>query len=130
LAVRLLGEEVRLCADIAQLRDRVEEVIPPTLIPAVLALLRLLENGRTWVKASSPYGVSRRADWADTTAIARAVIAAAPERVVWGSNWPHPNAPAPKPDEARVLDWLGEAAPDDATRQAILVANPARLYDF
>ncbi len=96
------------------------------------ALLRLLENGRTWVKASSPYGVSRAGppDYADTAAIARAVIAAAPERVVWGSNWPHPNAPDPRPDEAELLLLLKDWAPDAATLRAILVDNPARLYGF
>ncbi len=58
------------------------------------------------------------------------MIAAAPERVVWGSNWPHPNEPEPKPDEARVLDWLVSVCPSEAVRVAVLVANPARLYDF
>ncbi len=100
--------------------------------PAVRALLDLLQTGRVWVKASSPYGVSRSGppDYADTSAIARALIRAAPDRVVWGSNWPHPNAPHPKPDEAMILDWLATVVPDDATREAILVANPARLYGF
>jgi D-galactarolactone isomerase len=84
------------------------------------------------VKASSPYGVSRRGppEYADVAAIARAVIAAVPERVVWGSNWPHPNAPEPKPDEAALLGLLATWTPSEAVRQAILVENPARLYDF
>ncbi|GGC62718.1 2-pyrone-4,6-dicarboxylate hydrolase [Siccirubricoccus deserti] len=100
--------------------------------PAVRVLLRLLESRRAWVKASSPYGVSRRGppEYADVAAIARAVIAAVPERVVWGSNWPHPNAPEPKPDEAALLGLLAAWTPSEATRQAILVENPARLYDF
>jgi len=100
--------------------------------PAVQALLRLLGSGRVWVKASSPYGVSRLGPpaYADVGAIARAVIAAAPERVVWGSNWPHPNAPEPKPDEAALLGLLGSWTPNEAVRHAILVKNPARLYDF
>ncbi len=98
--------------------------------PAVQVLLRLLESGNVWVKASSPYGVSRRPDWADTSAIARALIANAPERVVWGSNWPHPNEQDGKPDEARVLDWLGLVCPSDAVRRAVLVDNPGRFYDF
>jgi D-galactarolactone isomerase len=108
---------------------RFHEPVTPDSAP-VLALRRLLESGRVWMKASSPYGVSRSADWSDTSAIARALIAAAPERVVWGSNWPHPNEPEPKPDEARVLDWLASVCPSEAVRQAVLVANPARLYDF
>lgn len=100
--------------------------------PAVRTLLDLQQSGRVWVKASSPYGVSRSGppDYADTSAIARALIRAAPDRIVWGSNWPHPNAPHPKPDEAMILDWLATVAPDDAVREAILVTNPARLYDF
>ena len=105
-----------------------EPVTPES--PEVRVLLRLLETGRVWMKASSPYGVSRRPDWSDTGAIARAALAVAPHSVVWGSNWPHPNEREPKPDEARVLDWLGSVCPDEATRQAVLVANPARFYDF
>ena len=100
--------------------------------PAVRALLDLLQTGRVWMKASSPYGVSRSGppDYADTSAIARALIRAVPDRIVWGSNWPHPNAPNPKPDEAMILDWLATVVPDEETREAILVTNPARLYDF
>ena len=93
------------------------------------ALLRLLETGRGWVKASSPYGVSRIGppDYADVAAIARAVIAARPDRVVWGSNWPHPNAPEPKPVEVALLDLLRQSAPDAAIYLAMLVDNAARL---
>ena len=110
---------------------RFHDPVPPEA-PAVRALLGLLETGRVWVKASSPYGVSRRGPpgYEDVAAIARAVIAAAPERIVWGSNWPHPNAPEPKPEEAPLLDLLGAWAPDEAVRRAILVDNPARLYGF
>jgi D-galactarolactone isomerase len=110
---------------------RFHDPVPPGA-PAMQALLRLLEGGRVWVKASSPYGVSRTGppDYADVAAIARALLAAAPERMVWGSNWPHPNAPEPKPDELALLDLLADWAPDAALRQAILLDNPARLYDF
>lgn len=110
---------------------RFHDPVPPSA-PAVRALLRLLEGGRVWVKASSPYGVSRSGppDYTDVGAIARAIIKAAPERVVWGSNWPHPNMPEPKPDEAPLLDLLGDWAPDEAVRRAVLVENAARLYDF
>jgi D-galactarolactone isomerase len=62
--------------------------------------------------------------------VARALVKAAPERMVWGSNWPHPNVPEPKPDVAPLLDLMGHWTPDEATRYAILVTNPARLYDF
>jgi D-galactarolactone isomerase len=110
---------------------RFHDPVPPEA-PPVQALKRLLEAGHVWMKASSPYGVSRSGPpgYADVSAIARTLIAAAPERVVWGSNWPHPNIFENKPDEALLLDILGDWAPDEATRHAILVENPATLYDF
>ena len=61
--------------------------------------------------------------------MARAYIAAAPERMVWGSDWPHPTENE-KPDDAVLFDLLSEWAPDDATRHRILVENPAKLYGF
>jgi len=110
---------------------RFEDPVTPDAPPA-RALLRLLESGKVWVKASSPYGVSRSGppDYADVSTLARVLIRAAPERIVWGSNWPHPNAPAPKPDEKALLDLLADWAPDEATRRRILVGNASRLYDF
>jgi D-galactarolactone isomerase len=110
---------------------RFHDPVPPDA-PAVGALLRLVQTGRVWVKLSSPYGVSRSGppDYADVAAVARALVKAAPERMVWGSNWPHPNVAEPKPDVAPLLDLMGHWAPDEVTRQAILVTNPARLYDF
>ncbi|WP_426956297.1 amidohydrolase family protein [Muricoccus radiodurans] len=110
---------------------RFHEPVPPEAEP-VRALLRLLETGRCWVKLSSPYGTSRRGapGYEDVSTVARALVKAAPERMVWGSNWPHPNAPRPKPDEAPLLDLLADWAPDEAVRRAILVDNPARLYAF
>jgi D-galactarolactone isomerase len=65
----------------------------------------------------------------DVAPIARAIIRHAPERVVWASNWPHPNN-FPKPDDAMLLDTLLDYAPDEATWRRILVDNPARLYHF
>ena len=57
------------------------------------------------------------------------IIAAAPERMVWGSDWPHPTE-SDKPDDAVLFDLLTDWAPDEATRQRILVDNPAALYGF
>jgi predicted TIM-barrel fold metal-dependent hydrolase len=96
--------------------------------PAWGVVMDLLRSGRGWVKLSSPYSL----DAADPLALgglARALVAAAPERMVWGSNWPHPNAASP-PDDAVLLDALADWVPDPATRRAILVENPARLYGF
>lgn len=69
--------------------------------------------------------------YADATKVAQAFVRAAPERMVWGSDWPHPNMSlAGKPDDAVLFDLLGEWAPDEQTRHRILVDNPQTLYDF
>jgi predicted TIM-barrel fold metal-dependent hydrolase len=62
--------------------------------------------------------------------LATRLIERAPDRCVWGSDWPHTNLPGPEPDDARLLGLVSEWAPDAATRDKILVANPARLYGF
>jgi len=67
--------------------------------------------------------------YADVNAVGRAWVQAAAERVVWGSNWPHPNE-VDKPDDAMLLDLLAEWAPREETRHRILVENPAALYGF
>lgn len=101
--------------------------------PNFVALLRLLENGRTWVKISAPYlqttvGPPRYEDVGEKV---RALAGNRPDRLVWAANWPHPNFPPDaKPEEADCLDPLLEWVPDEATRNAILADNPARLYDF
>ena len=66
---------------------------------------------------------------ADITKMAQAYVKAAPERMVWGSNWPHPNE-TDKPDDAALFDLLAIWAPDSAIRRRILVENPAVLYGF
>jgi D-galactarolactone isomerase len=96
-------------------------------------LLRLLENGRTWIKLSAPYETSKTGapHYADVGALAQALVKAAPERCLWASNWPHPSVPRDKaPDDADLLDLLLDWAPDDATRRKILADNPAKLYGF
>jgi D-galactarolactone isomerase len=96
-------------------------------------LLRLLENGRTWVKLSAPYETSKKGPplYPDVGALAKALVKAAPERCVWASNWPHPSVPAEqRPDDADLLDLLLDWAPDEKTRNRILVDNPAKLYGF
>lgn len=104
---------------------------PAADAPAFRALLRLLDGGRCWVKLSAPYESSRLAEagYADVLPLARALVASHPERCVWASNWPHPMRD-PRPSDAALLDLLQAWADDDATRQRILVDNPARLYGF
>jgi len=106
------------------------EPVPPTH-PSFRTLLTLLDGGRCWVKLSAPYETSKSGPpgYVDVSALARALTAANPERCVWASNWPHPNA-HPTPSNALMLDLLLDWAPDDATRRRILVDNPARLYGF
>jgi predicted TIM-barrel fold metal-dependent hydrolase len=92
---------------------------------------RLLDRGRTWVKLSGPYLDSQGPAYADRVAVARAYVRAAPERLVWGSDWPHPTEKeSNKPDDAALLDLLSDWAGDEALRARILVDNPARLYGF
>jgi len=99
--------------------------------PAYTVMRRLVDKGRTWVKLSVTY--DNTADgppgYADIVRLGQAFVKAAPERLVWGSNWPHPNE-ARKPDDALLFDLMARWAPEDSTRRRILVENPAMLYDF
>ena len=84
------------------------------------------------MKLSGPYldtqvGAPR---YADSTRVARELVKLAPERVVWGSDWPHPTERDVKPDDAILLDLVQEWARDEPTRHRILVDNPAVLYGF
>jgi predicted TIM-barrel fold metal-dependent hydrolase len=103
------------------------------------ALLALVKAGRAYVKISAAYRISdQKPDFPDAAAIAQAIVAANPDRVVWGSNWPHPGrgktrtdtAPPYPSDDGMLLNQLPKWVPDAATRRKILVENPARLYGF
>jgi D-galactarolactone isomerase len=97
-------------------------------------VLALIDKGKTWVKLSGAYADTKVGPptYADTSAVAQAYAKHAPERVVWGSDWPHPSErdPKPKPDDAVLFDLLLVWAPDEKIRHRILVENPAVLYDF
>lgn len=99
--------------------------------PALQALLRLLDTGRVWVKASAPYETSCSGPplYSDVGTIAHTLVHAAPDRTVWATNWPHGGRKS-IPDDAALLDVLLDWAPDDATRKKILVDNPKQLYGF
>jgi D-galactarolactone isomerase len=108
------------------------EPVPPEH-DAFKALLRLVERGNCYVKLSAPYETSKagKPGYGDVGALAKALVKAAPERMLWASNWPHPSAQGEQyPDDAGLLDLLLEWAPDEADRRKILVDNPARLYGF
>jgi D-galactarolactone isomerase len=97
--------------------------------PAIGVIRKMLDRGRAWMKLSGAYMFGAPQAYAEALPIARAYIAAAPERMVWGSDWPHPTE-AEKPDDAVLLDLVAEWAGDEATRKRILVDNPAELYGF
>jgi predicted TIM-barrel fold metal-dependent hydrolase len=95
------------------------------------ALLQLLSDDRCWVKVSGAerLTVGGGPPYDDVVPFARALIAAAPDRVLWGTDWPHPNV-RHIPDDGDLVDLLVDFAPDEAVRKRILVDNPRRLYDL
>jgi len=106
-----------------------------TQSPHYRTVRKLLDSGHGWIKLSGAYlyGKSGPPDYADTSAAARSFIAAAPERCVWGSNWPHPDASSgriPVPDDVGLLNLFGQWVPDAALRHRILVENPEKFYGF
>ena len=101
--------------------------------PAFGVVSRLCDKGRTWIKLYGAYLDSQTGaagGYADTIGVAQAWVRQAPERVVWGSDWPHPTEPAAKPDDAVLFDLLSQWVPGEAVRRRVLVDNPALLYDF
>src|SRR5579863_10617365 len=99
--------------------------------PVFNVIRRLVDKGRTWVKLSVTSDNTRDGPpgYADITRVAQAYVKAAPERMVWGSNWPHPNE-TNKPDDAILFDLMLKWAADEPTRHRILVQNPMALYGF
>jgi predicted TIM-barrel fold metal-dependent hydrolase len=109
--------------------------------PGFATVVQLVSEG-AYVKISQPDLISAREDLADVAPFARALVAANPRRILWGTAWPHPSAgavpgrsatdlaPNRPIDDQKVLDLLPEWVPDSALRQLILVDNPARLYGF
>jgi predicted TIM-barrel fold metal-dependent hydrolase len=109
--------------------------------PGFADLLELVRSGKAYVKISGAYRASKLApDYPDAAPLAKALIAANTDRVIWGTDWPHPNSSSGNPatqvtpllqiDDGRILNQLPLWAPDAAVRKKILVDNPARLYGF
>ena len=100
--------------------------------PGFVALCRLIESGRAWVKTSGVYETSRTGppDYADVALLARRLIDRFPERCVWATNWPHPSTPGNPPDDALLVDLFAEWCGSHDRMQRILVDNPATLYGF
>jgi predicted TIM-barrel fold metal-dependent hydrolase len=101
--------------------------------PAFGVIRKLIDKGRTWVKLSGAYQDTKVGppSYADTSKVAQAYVKAAPERMVWASDWPHPTQKEnEKANDAVLFDLLSEWAPNEVTRHRILVENPATLYGF
>jgi D-galactarolactone isomerase len=105
--------------------------------PQYNTVRKLLDSGRGWVKLSGAYlyGGGTPPDYAGASAAAKGYIKAAPERCVWGSDWPHPDAtkvlnPVAMPDDITLLNLMAQWAPDAKLRHRILVENPEHFYGF
>ena len=98
--------------------------------PGFKALLELARQDNAWFKVSGPDRISAAGPpFHDALPFAQALVAAAPDRVLWGTDWPHPNNRW-RPDDADLVDLLPLIAPDAPARHKLLVDNPARLYGF
>jgi predicted TIM-barrel fold metal-dependent hydrolase len=110
--------------------------------PGFADLVALVKSGPAYVKVSGAYRASTLANYGDVKPLAQRLIAANADRIIWGSDWPHPHpeaqaghplsevTPLYQIDDGRLLNLLPVWAPDAAVRQKILVDNPARLYGF
>jgi 2-pyrone-4,6-dicarboxylate lactonase len=97
---------------------------------AFRVLLRLLDRGNVWVKLSGADRITKQPhSYADAVPFARALAKHAPERVVWGTDWPHPNHDA-VPNDGELVDLIAEIATDERARRLMLVDNPAKLFGF
>ncbi|SAI67443.1 dicarboxylic acid hydrolase [Bordetella ansorpii] len=133
--------------DLADLAPRLEKLDVPLVVdhmgrmnatlgtadPGFQQLCRMLAGGRAWTKISgADRNTNQRGDYADIDPYVRALVAANPERIVWGTDWPHINyfEAGDVPDDGRLLNTLHRWLPDPALRHRILVDNPARIYRF
>ena len=113
--------------------DHVGKFLEPVPVEshAFASLCRLLARGNFWIKLSAPYETSKKGapGFEDVAALARALAARFPERCLWASNWPHPNA-RPEPSSRAMYEWARDCVGNDANWQRILVGNPAEVYGF
>ena len=95
------------------------------------ALLRMVRAGRCWVKFTAPYRISSGdMPYEDVAPCAKALIHAAPDRMVWGTDWPHVMVTKPMPNDGDLCDLLADWIPEPELRKQVLVDNPAKLYGF
>ena len=99
--------------------------------PATLAMRRLLDTGRVWVKLSGADRLSeQKRPYTDALPIASSIAAHAPERTLWGSDWPHVNLHGPMTDDASLVELIPQMVPSAAARHRMLVTNPAEFFRF
>lgn len=94
-------------------------------------LMRLLDTDRCWIKLASLYRLSAEAHpYEDMLPMIRRVVEHRPDRILWGSNWPHPICPVAMPNDGDLVDLIPLWMPDETTQRLALVDNPAALYGF
>lgn len=101
--------------------------------PAFAAIAGMLRDGKAWVKLSGLYADSKCQDFADTIAVGKAYVQVNPDRILWGTDWPHPSIYSgrkPLPNDADMLDALMVQAGSEEIFRKILVDNPAKLFHF
>ena len=99
--------------------------------PSLLKVTELLKRGNFWVMLSLSEKISKQGyPWDDVLPMAHACVEAAPDRVIWGSDWPHPVSVKQPPNEGDLMELLYRFVPDAAVRKKVLVDNPARLFGF
>jgi predicted TIM-barrel fold metal-dependent hydrolase len=131
--------------DLAELAPRLRRLPVPAVVdhmghmnvahgidhPGFQTLIDLVREGVCWVKLSGNYRISAEGPpFPDVIPFARALIEAGPERMVWGTDWPHPALNDFMPNDGDLLDALDDYAPDQDLKRMILVDNPAQLYGF
>lgn len=110
---------------------RADAALGPERCPNIALLRRLMSRGNVWVMLSLGEKISKAgAPWDDVLPLARALLDAAPERCVWGSDWPHPVSKNPPPNDADLLELLYRMVRDEAELQRVLVRNAAELFGY
>jgi predicted TIM-barrel fold metal-dependent hydrolase len=133
------------CRDLPDLWPRIEHAAMPIVVdhmgrvdarqgpgyPGFGFMTKLLGEGKLWVKLSGTYRITENwPDYPEARPFHEALLSANPEHCVWGTDWPHPWLEARMPNDGALLDLFNAWTPDEATRQRVLVENPARLYGF
>jgi len=98
--------------------------------PPFQRLLRMMQSDKVWIKVSGMDRISRTGPpYADAVPFARKLVSECPDRVLWGTDWPHPHHKGPIPDEGQMVDLIAAMAPTEALRRKLMVDNPVRLYE-